>query len=1072
MTGEWAVGDVVFDHYEVRDVIHLGGMGVIYRVHHREWETEFAVKTPRPELARTANGRAAFEQEAETWVRLGMHPHIVTCAHVRRLDGVPRAFAEWVDGGNLGDAVAAGRLADPVAMVDTAVQIAWGLAYAHGRGLVHQDVKPANVMLEPDGTAKVTDFGLARADAGFAGRTPAYCSPEQARAAAGALERVTAATDVWSWALCVLEMATGGRPTRFGQAGAEVFENAAAGLGLPPGVVSLLRRCFRADPAQRPGMGEVAEELVEAYAALTGSPYPRRHAPETRLLADALSNQALSLLELGDVEGAEEAWRTAAELEPGHVHTVYNRGLHLWRTGRLSDEQLVSDLTPAAADPLGRRLLDQVLAERGTVTTRTLLKGASLGGKYTHTAVDHEGRVALTGDFDGRLTVWSPADGRTLHRLSGAGSRMLNRLGVSRHRPVRSVAVDRAGRIGLAARDGGVEVWDLTTGTRRAVLGKDPGVWVFVAISGDGRTGLVGARHAAAEVWDLSTGALTGRLVSPEGSVLEFALSDDGRHALTLGNQRLRSWDVQAETTLWHRATRDWQGVVMSRDARFAALVDREGDLVVWDALTGQVRHEGRMAMKLGGGLHGLSPDGALLLAGEPARFWATESGRSLHTPDGYTFAVPAVSGDGRLALLLGDETQAYGVSGSIRAPWSYVRPRDTGQLVTHAADFDAAIDRADRLAADGDFAAATRELWVARGIPGFAAHPSLRHMANALGRHGLRAGLLGVWPSWEETSPDALILPVAITQDGDCVFAVDGDGRLRAWENGQLMAVYGERMGRPRTVGLDPAEEHVASVTDDGVARVWDLFSGQCHATITGVNGPAVAHTLTNDHLVVGDLYGAIQIWDLTTGVPVTTIPARPELRLSDQYDVLAVSPDGEYLMAAGDTARLFRFATGELLGERPAAGEAKIRFSPDGREMMIATGQWAELLEIPSMRLRYRLDLDPWGPFAVGADWRLALAGTAIVDVASGRVRQRLPDLGRTQAAAVTADSRFAATGSADRRVRIWDLTSGDLLRTLSGHRGVLWDLRWSTDATTLITCDLSPAVHAWRCDWDYQF
>ena len=76
---------------------------------------------------------------------------------------MPRVFIEYVDGGSLHDAIHDRRLETAEAMVDVAIQCAWGLHYAHERGLVHRDVKPANLLLTVEGTVKVTDFGLAGA---------------------------------------------------------------------------------------------------------------------------------------------------------------------------------------------------------------------------------------------------------------------------------------------------------------------------------------------------------------------------------------------------------------------------------------------------------------------------------------------------------------------------------------------------------------------------------------------------------------------------------------------------------------------------------------------------------------------------------------------------------------------------------------------------------------------------------------------------------------------------------------------------------------------------------------------
>src|SRR5206468_8421393 len=169
----------------------------------------------------------------ETWVGLGLHPHVVDCYYVRRIEGAPRLFVEYVDGGSLHDWIRQKRLRTLDRVLDVAIQFAWGLHYAHEQGLVHLDVKPANVMITSDGVAKVTDFGLARARRlrhlslaaptgparsgetlsveGAGGGTPAYMSPEQSGG-----HTLTRRADLWSWALSVLEMFAGQRTWEWG----------------------------------------------------------------------------------------------------------------------------------------------------------------------------------------------------------------------------------------------------------------------------------------------------------------------------------------------------------------------------------------------------------------------------------------------------------------------------------------------------------------------------------------------------------------------------------------------------------------------------------------------------------------------------------------------------------------------------------------------------------------------------------------------------------------------------------------------------------------------------------------
>lgn len=181
----WHVGDVVLDLYEVLGELGEGGFGKVYRVHHRGWIRDLAVKSIRPQLLERRGAVEGFERECETWINLGLHPHIVSCHYVRRLGGIPRVFAEYVDGGSLADWIRDGRLyaGGPdralARILDVAIQFAWGLHYAHEQGLVHQDVKPANVLLTTDGTVKVTDFGLAKAQLAASGQgsSPFASSP-------------------------------------------------------------------------------------------------------------------------------------------------------------------------------------------------------------------------------------------------------------------------------------------------------------------------------------------------------------------------------------------------------------------------------------------------------------------------------------------------------------------------------------------------------------------------------------------------------------------------------------------------------------------------------------------------------------------------------------------------------------------------------------------------------------------------------------------------------------------------------------------------------------------------------
>ena len=83
------MGDVILDLYDVKQIHESGGMGLVYRVHHRGWNMDLAVKSPRREYFQTEAQKENFIRECETWINLGLHPHIVSCHYVRTLGGMP-----------------------------------------------------------------------------------------------------------------------------------------------------------------------------------------------------------------------------------------------------------------------------------------------------------------------------------------------------------------------------------------------------------------------------------------------------------------------------------------------------------------------------------------------------------------------------------------------------------------------------------------------------------------------------------------------------------------------------------------------------------------------------------------------------------------------------------------------------------------------------------------------------------------------------------------------------------------------------------------------------------------------
>jgi len=208
------IGDVIAGRYDLQEVVGTGGMSTVYRAHDRLLERTVALKVLHPHYGSDTEHAQRFRHEARAVAQLS-HPGIVTVIDRGESDERQFIVFEYVDGENLKQ-LSGRRGPLPVQQaLELTLQIADGLAFAHAHGVVHRDVKPQNVLVDGDGSAKVTDFGIARSlDAehgmtltGTVLGTSAYLSPEQA-----AGERVTAATDVYSLGVVLFELLTGDVP--------------------------------------------------------------------------------------------------------------------------------------------------------------------------------------------------------------------------------------------------------------------------------------------------------------------------------------------------------------------------------------------------------------------------------------------------------------------------------------------------------------------------------------------------------------------------------------------------------------------------------------------------------------------------------------------------------------------------------------------------------------------------------------------------------------------------------------------------------------------------------------------
>jgi serine/threonine-protein kinase len=266
--------------YEVQDLIGQGAMGVVYRAYHVQLERTGAVKVLQG-IAPDTDSTARFRHEAQAIAQM-RHPNIVNVFDFGEYEGTPYMIIEYVPGGSLASRMKQGPM-ETAAALRYLRGMAAGLDYAHSLGIVHRDVKPANVLLEKDESPVIADFGLVKlmqstslkSMTGVTTGTPAYMSPEQVTGS-----KVGPPADRYSLATIAYEMLTGSIPfdgeglmeVLYAQVHRDPPLPSARNSSLNPQVDAVVMRGLAKDPAAR---WESCTAFVDALAsALAGKTDP------------------------------------------------------------------------------------------------------------------------------------------------------------------------------------------------------------------------------------------------------------------------------------------------------------------------------------------------------------------------------------------------------------------------------------------------------------------------------------------------------------------------------------------------------------------------------------------------------------------------------------------------------------------------------------------------------------------------------------------------------------------------------------------------------------------------------
>jgi WD40 repeat protein/serine/threonine protein kinase len=1083
----WDVGDVIAGKYEVTAIAGKGGMGVVYKVRHREWNIDMAVKTPLPNLVQDEVSRSRFLREAQTWVDLGLHPNLVQCWYVRELGGLPRLFVDFMEGGSLKDWVENGRLGlgDWSAIIDMIVQACDGLGYAHERGVIHRDIKPANMLMTIDGRLCVTDFGLVKvsgveeiADGGSRSPsstvqslqsihndltmtgsnmgTPQYGAPEQW----GEARHVDARSDLYALGITLYELCAGRRPfdDRTHREPAHVIigrhltttapDPRTFRPDIPEALAKIALKCLAKKPDDRyPSLRVLREVLAEAHQEILGRPLARQVPHVAGARAAALNNRAVSMWDLGIRNEALAAWQEALKLDPQHAESIYNLGLLEWREGKATGDQIMLRLS-----------------DNKNNSKRALL---------------YRGYLNLEGN--------SPAECEK----------------------------------------------DLTEAVTDEAIAKDAAAW---------RT--LGHAQMAQLKFELAQGSYAKALqLTPSDEIAEACLN--------LAKRGVRIADSSSEKTPWglfpnvecERVFVDRGGsirsIAMSPDGKSAMTEGLLGALSRWELSSGRLVKQHSVHSKTANCV-AMTPDGSCSVSGgedSVVKMWnlVTDHPAADFFGKGHIGAINAitVTPDGKHAI-------TGGADNSVRI-WELVKGYLIKTLWGHQRGVSALVVSSDGKAIISASDDATIRLWnFATGTCTATLSQELKPVQAIYllpsGKSLLSAGAEGQLLLWNlETQKveksyighRGSVHCVTMTPDGQTIFSGGADHTIRMWDfaSGRCVSTMKGHTGTVQAMAVTPDGVHLlagSAETEGKPLRLWkiervpggsELYSAAlsvCRVQNQLQSSSAsqqfeqylakaeAAHKSGNER----ESYEALKLARMVSGYErdPRALALNADLsrtvsrtRLSDAYLRLAtpaahgqgvrsvaLNALGTRAVSCGRQDKsicLWDAASGKLIRKleghkqpvQAAAfnqrGDAIVSGSQDftaavwdtesGQQFKLLTGHRGEVNAV-----FFRLD----GKFVLTGSSDGSLR---YWDVAAGKCMKVMESGQPVLAVSLLRDNRFIASGHADGSVQLWSLVSGKCMRTFKGHSGAICDLAFTPDSRAIVSGGEDKTLRVWNVD-----